>query len=1421
MMNTNGETGRECAALATVFGVPEYVNSKIFWERQQEKTSSKTGEKHEQTSKDSAMHVHDISSYLDTVLESVATFNPALSPTPQATKSFKLPKIPNVSNFNDLLDDDELIIPANPSSVIIPPLGVNSPSHSSIKSNLSRSVQETSRPVSLDEISLRNEVLILGSYEIFDHITSDEDERFIVWGPDPIALSSSMATATAPSAVDQPSSYATLYNSQYEKPKLQGFSSNTTTTTLAKNGKSGSNLKVKRFGSLRLPDLKRPTRRPLYSLQKEQEKPVMYSSLFLKKAFGIKKENRMASNDASSIAPSTLASIPKVIEAATIHKLIEKLTSTLDYAFMTDFFLTYRDFIKSQDLCQLLILRFVWALQNNEEKRSIVRIRTFVVFRHWLSNYFVHDFIGNYDLRKILTDFLNNLSSHPLIKSSPRDQRIIKTLKRVVRRLKKLYYVRSSAGSRVKVISPPPPTVEQEQMSEKVRAKLSQSAIRRKTAIRMDMGTHHHGNVAVQNTRDAPIRVVGSLNMRGSLIESSVKSSQLRRHASQTSTPSSMAIETQPRLSINDMDTKTHRPSSITSSASGDSLESIVTAGITLPAGDDGEEYDDELLSRRHSIMTENNETDLHWMREQQETLEYFKTQSKHDPIEEPLSSSTPTNSEMFTESICSPKEPKLHKLSVSQRSNTVSDNSNPVSPVTLVESQLTSGPIRRVSSEKWSKKSNEERIKRLSEPKAHRQISEELLKDLNVQNIGVPLGISRKLSEKSIERRKSQKNLQMSDTKELDPTIPDVPPLTDENYLHLGKEKSRETVSTFAAIPYEQTEDINSANNQLLAENVRPISTKKLSRALSKVFRQNSLSQPKERQTPLVVEPSAVTPDSRVDSITENKQDEQSQPSKRFVSLIAEQLRVNMSGEEIATVATVSCECAQCSKNPDAPSNCKRLSLMMMTEDERRYSFDLRRKRGASMDWTLDPTSCLYNDTQSAIQRIDKGKPVYLGQLDTRSIIDSCMKKGPNKDYKEVNSDVNGDFGDNDDAEEDQSIDSLAPSERSTHTETNAESSRIGAASIASDSNVLRSKVVELDIPPLSMSKIQDNEKTNVDDDSIPRPIREAGTNSAKSFIMYYRTSRLASQFCLIERDVLYKVGWEELIHCKWTKMNPNGQINVPFVYSDSYEKKADNINYTRQNEKIRAQQQGIEYVIQRFNTVCLWVSSEIVRTRNINDRVKLIEKFIRLAMKCKDYSNYATLVQILLGLQSPTVAHLEKTWSKVSTKYLKQLGRLTEFSSPMKNWKHIRDSMTEVAEEYGNSPAEVQVEMPGTTADKQKFKKTRVKMPFGGCIPFLGIYLSDLVFNSEKPRHLRPNTEKRRIYDANTTKNTPACLDLPLINFRKYRVIATVIKRVLIFQGLAIRYSFAEDFALKEKCQDLHVLDAAVIRDISSKIQ
>ncbi|RUP20113.1 ras guanine nucleotide exchange factor domain-containing protein [Jimgerdemannia flammicorona] len=217
---------------------------------------------------------------------------------------------------------------------------------------------------------------------------------------------------------------------------------------------------------------------------------------------------------------------------------------------------------------------------------------------------------------------------------------------------------------------------------------------------------------------------------------------------------------------------------------------------------------------------------------------------------------------------------------------------------------------------------------------------------------------------------------------------------------------------------------------------------------------------------------------------------------------------------------------------------------------------------------------------------------------------------------------------------------------------------------------------------------------------------------------------------------------------------------------------------------------------------------------------------------VKCRNYSNFATLVQILLGLQSPSVSRLRKTWSRVGTLELKFLDELSAFTSPIKNWKHIRDNMTTVAEEYGMSPTEIQIEMPGTGTLRgiQDWvnPKAKIKIPFGGCIPFLGIFLSDLVFNSELPSYIESKVKQEqgeltRIYNihASQTDDLSSVQSQPLVNFHKHRTTATVIKRVLIFQNLARRYPFKPKTDLHEYCDKLNSLDPDLVRKLSHYIE
>lgn len=122
----------------------------------------------------------------------------------------------------------------------------------------------------------------------------------------------------------------------------------------------------------------------------------------------------------SGIGGGSLGS--KVIVAATIERWIAQLTSELNYVELLDFFLTYRVYIRAIDLCHLLICRFHWAVKTSSDGKhgvqndtdtvkKIVRVRTFIAFRYWLSTFFQVDFLKNPELCKLLTSWLNSLKT--------------------------------------------------------------------------------------------------------------------------------------------------------------------------------------------------------------------------------------------------------------------------------------------------------------------------------------------------------------------------------------------------------------------------------------------------------------------------------------------------------------------------------------------------------------------------------------------------------------------------------------------------------------------------------------------------------------------------------------------------------------------------------------------------------------------------------------------------------------------------------------------------------------------------------------------------------------------------------------------------------------------------------------------------
>jgi hypothetical protein len=62
-----------------------------------------------------------------------------------------------------------------------------------------------------------------------------------------------------------------------------------------------------------------------------------------------------------------------------------------------------------------------------------------VVIRHWLTHYWTYDFTTSRTLRYVLCTFLTQLQSNPVILASPRDDRIVKNLRNVLKRQRKFY----------------------------------------------------------------------------------------------------------------------------------------------------------------------------------------------------------------------------------------------------------------------------------------------------------------------------------------------------------------------------------------------------------------------------------------------------------------------------------------------------------------------------------------------------------------------------------------------------------------------------------------------------------------------------------------------------------------------------------------------------------------------------------------------------------------------------------------------------------------------------------------------------------------------------------------------------------------------------------------------------------------------
>ncbi|KAI8938982.1 hypothetical protein NX059_004826 [Plenodomus lindquistii] len=235
--------------------------------------------------------------------------------------------------------------------------------------------------------------------------------------------------------------------------------------------------------------------------------------------------------------------------------------------------------------------------------------------------------------------------------------------------------------------------------------------------------------------------------------------------------------------------------------------------------------------------------------------------------------------------------------------------------------------------------------------------------------------------------------------------------------------------------------------------------------------------------------------------------------------------------------------------------------------------------------------------------------------------------------------------------------------------------------------------------------------------------------------FVLAYDSEVLAQQFTIIEKDALDEIDWKELIELRWKQSSP--QIR-------------DWVQYLRTEEA-----RGVDVVIARFNLVVKWVVSECVLTENMEERARCIVKYIHIATHARRLRNYATMYQIAIALISNDVSRLKQTWALVPAAELYIMKELEALVQPLKNFYNLR------------------LEMETTTVED-------------GCIPFIGIYTRDLIYNAQKPAFI----------------DAPPADGEKLVNFDRHHTAATIVKNLLRLLEASSKYTFKVEPHIISKC-------------------
>jgi hypothetical protein len=172
--------------------------------------------------------------------------------------------------------------------------------------------------------------------------------------------------------------------------------------------------------------------------------------------------------------------------------------------------------------------------------------------------------------------------------------------------------------------------------------------------------------------------------------------------------------------------------------------------------------------------------------------------------------------------------------------------------------------------------------------------------------------------------------------------------------------------------------------------------------------------------------------------------------------------------------------------------------------------------------------------------------------------------------------------------------------------------------------------------------------------------------SGGASPNVLDFEPIELARQLTVKQMNIFCAISPEELLASQWMK---NGGVDAPNVKAMS----------------------ALSTDISNL------VADTILQYSEIKKRAAVLKQWIKIAHHCLELNNYDGLMAIICSLNSSTISRLRKTWDTLSVRRKTMLRTLQELVEPSQNNKILR---------------------------------TRLHDHVPPCLPFLGMYLTDLTF-------------------------------------------------------------------------------------------